>query len=104
MNILSDDATTYRLAVDLMERGLYREAVGQLEPLAERFPDRSVRELLGRAYVNRARLAKGEAIFRALVDEYPDDPYLHEVLARVLRRRSRHDEADTHQRLAAALG
>jgi predicted Zn-dependent protease len=98
-----DDADAYRFAVDLVRQGLYREAVELLEPLAARHGDRSVRELLARAYFMRAQLAKAEELFRGLVDDHPDDAFLREALARTVRRRSRHAEADGHARVALAL-
>jgi cytochrome c-type biogenesis protein CcmH/NrfG len=99
-----DDADAYRFAVDLVRQGLYREAVELLEPLAGRHGDRSVRELLARAYFMRAQLAKAEELFRGLVDDHPDDAFLREALARTVRRRSGHAEADGHARVALALG
>ena len=99
-----DDADTYRFAVDLTREGMYAQAVQLLEPLAEREPDRSVRELLARAYFMRAQLAKAEALFRELVDEAPDDAFLREAIVRTLERRSRPGEAAAHRRVAEALG
>lgn len=99
-----DDAATYRFAVDLVRQRMYREAVDLLEPLAEREPGRSVRELLARAYYARAQLVKAEHLFRGLVEDHPDDRFLHEALARTLQRQGRHAEAEGPRRLAAALG
>lgn len=99
-----DDADTYRFAVDLVREGMYAQAVALLEPLADRLPDRSVRELLARAYFMRAQLAKAEDLFRDLVEECPDDAFLREALARTLERRSRRGEAAQQRRVAAALG
>ncbi|MGF1648811.1 MAG: tol-pal system YbgF family protein [Kineosporiaceae bacterium] len=98
-----DDADAYRFAVDLVRQGLYGEAVELLEPLAVRHPDRCVRELLARAYFMRAQLAKAEELFRGLVEDHPDDAFLREALARTVRRRSGHAEADAHDRVARAL-
>jgi Flp pilus assembly protein TadD len=98
-----DDADAYRFAVDLVRQGLYREAVDLLEPLADRHPDRCVRELLARSYFMRAQLAKAEDLFRGLVEDHPDDAFLREALARTVRRRSRHAEAAAHHRVALAL-
>lgn len=98
-----DDADTYRFAVDLVREGMYGQAVTLLEPLAGRVGDRSVRELLARAYFMRAQLTKAEVLFRGLVEQHPDDRFLREALARTLQRQSRHTEADAHRKVALAL-
>jgi Flp pilus assembly protein TadD len=98
-----DGADAYRFSVDLVRQRRYRDAVELLEPLAARHPDHSVRELLARAYFGRAQLAKAEELFRGLVADRPDDAFLREALARTVRRRSRHAEADGHERVALAL-
>ncbi len=99
-----DDVQTFRFAADLATQGQWGEVVSLLEPLRARGSERCVRELLGRAYFARAQLARAEAVFRALVEEFPDDAYAREALARTLARLSRHGEAATQRRLVAALG
>lgn len=98
-----DDVQAFRFAGDLVTQGEYARAVKLLEPLAARLVETSVRELLGRAYYGRAQLGPAERVFRALTEDFPDDPYAHHALARTLARQSRHDEAAAHRRLAGAL-
>jgi len=98
-----DDVETYRFAQDLVTQGEFSRAVTLLEALAKRLDEECVRELLGRAYYGRAQLRPAERVFRALIEDFPDDPYAHHALARTLARQSRHAEARAHRRLAQAM-
>jgi hypothetical protein len=51
-----------------------------------------------------AQLGRAERELRTIVAENPADAYAHLLLGRTLQRQSRHDEAGTHLRLAAAMG
>lgn len=80
-------------------------AVRELEPLVAEQPDAdAIRLLLARAYYHSAQLGRAEQELRELVERTPSDGYAHLLLGRTLQRRSRHDEAAPHLRLAAALG
>jgi len=61
-------------------------------------------ELLARAYFGSAQLGRAESVLRALVEERPDDGYLHLLLGRTLQRQRRHDDARRHLTLAQVLG
>ena len=61
-------------------------------------------ELLARAYLGSAQLARAEGVLRRLVELAPADAWARFALARALERRARADEAATHRRIAAALG
>lgn len=65
---------------------------------------RSARELLARAYFHAAQLGRAETAARSLLDDDPTNEYAALLLARTLRRCSRHDEADRATRVASALG
>ncbi|GAA3923904.1 tetratricopeptide repeat protein [Actinomadura viridis] len=81
------------------------EAARILEPLAEEQPgNRTVIELLGRAYFHSAQLSRAEETFRRLVDLDPCNAWAHEVLARTLERQSRPGEAEPFRKLALAMG
>lgn len=80
-------------------------AARELESLAVEQPEAgAVRLLLARAYYHSAQLGRAERELRALLERTPSDGYAHLLLGRTLQRRSRHDEAGPHLRLAAALG
>jgi Flp pilus assembly protein TadD len=64
----------------------------------------ALRTTLARAYFGSAQLGRAEAVLRELVDESPDDGYLHLLLGRTLQRQRRHDDARRHLTLAAVLG
>jgi Flp pilus assembly protein TadD len=75
-----------------------------LAPVAEREPtNKTVLELLGRAYFHSAQLRRAEATFRRLVELDPVDSWAHVALARSLERQGRDDEANPHRRLHAAM-
>jgi Flp pilus assembly protein TadD len=60
--------------------------------------------LLARAYFGSAQLGRAETVLRRLVDDAPDDGYLHLLLGRTLQRQARHDDARGHLALAEVLG
>jgi Flp pilus assembly protein TadD len=60
--------------------------------------------LLARAYFGSAQLGRAETVLRRLVEEMPDDGYLHLLLGRTLQRQARHDDARRHLVLAEVLG
>jgi Flp pilus assembly protein TadD len=75
-----------------------------LAPVAEAEPtNRTVLELLGRAYFHSAQLRRAEATFRRLVELDPVDSWAHAALARALERQGREGEAGPHRRLHAAM-
>lgn len=63
-----------------------------------------LRLMLARAYFGSAQLGRAEATLRRLVEEAPDDGYLHLLLGRTLQRQARHDDARPHLALAEVLG
>ncbi len=93
-----------READDLVRQGRSGDALTLLQPLLSDEPDsRSVLELAGRAYFRTAQLDRAERAFTRLVELDPTDAYARFVLGRVCERRSRHDEARAHFRVAVAL-
>lgn len=94
----------YRAAVAAFERRDYGEAVRLLtEVLVAEPSNLSVLELRARAHFHRASLAPAEADARAILDRCPTDEYANILLARVLERQSRHDEAMGVRRVLAAI-
>ena len=63
-----------------------------------------LRTLLARAYFGSAQLGRAEAVVRGLVEDAPDDGYLHLLLGRTLQRQSQHEQARRHLALAQVLG
>jgi hypothetical protein len=63
-----------------------------------------LRLMLARAYFGSAQLGRAETTLRRLVEEVPDDGYLHLLLGRTLQRQGRHDDARGHLALAEVLG
>ena len=95
---------TYARAQLWFELGDPTEAARLLAPLAEQDPpNKSLLELLGRAYFHSAQLRRAEATFRALIDLDPCDDWAHIALARALERQARDDEANRHRRLHSAM-
>ncbi|MFB4311103.1 tetratricopeptide repeat protein [Actinomadura sp. GTD37] len=83
----------------------YAGAARLLAPIAAENPgNRSVVELLGRAYFHSAQLGRAEATLRGLVELDPCNGWAHEALARTLERRGRADEAAVFRKLAKAMG
>ena len=87
-----------------MELGDPIYAAKILEPAAaEESENRSLLELLGRAYFHSAQLTKAERTFRRIIELDPVDHWAHIALARTLERQSRHDEASTYRRMYAVM-
>ena len=92
------------VGMDLLETGNPAQAAVRLEKARAGAPNKaSIREGLGRAYFDLARLNEAEAEFRAVVEIAPTNDYAHFCLARVLERRGRFDEAALHRKLAQAM-
>jgi Flp pilus assembly protein TadD len=77
---------------------------GTGEPGATLHGTSELRLMLARAYFGSAQLGRAEATLRRLVEEAPDDGYLHLLLGRTLQRQARHDDARPHLALAEVLG
>ena len=99
------------LAEGLSDRGdhlgaanSYAELVAEAEHEDVGHGTTALRTSLARAYFGSAQLGRAEAVLRELVDESPDDGYLHLLLGRTLQRQRRHDEARRHLSLASILG
>jgi Flp pilus assembly protein TadD len=98
-------ADRWERAGDLFDAGDHIAAARELERLdAEEPATGAVTLLLARAYYHSAQLGRAERTLRDLLDDAPADGYAHLLLGRTLQRRSRHDEAAPHLRLAAAMG
>ncbi|WP_405877761.1 tetratricopeptide repeat protein [Streptomyces sp. NBC_01136] len=86
------DARDYAVAARILS-GLVDEVPEQVGP----------RLLLARAYYHSAQLRRAEAELRALVELDPVEHYARLMLGRTLQRQGRHDEAESHLRIASAL-
>lgn len=73
------------------------------ELVAEEPDDVALRLLLARAYYHSAQLRRAEAELREVIARDPVEHYARLMLGRTLQRQSRHDEAGTHLRIAAAM-
>lgn len=94
----------YRLAEVYLEAGDPLEALRLLEPLADELRTQAGGQLLlGRVYYHTAQLARAQEALERAVEMAPTDAYARFALGRTLQRRSRHDEAKVHFRVAAAL-
>jgi Flp pilus assembly protein TadD len=94
----------YRLAEVYLDAGDPLEALSLLEPLAHELRRHAGGQLLlGRAYYHSAQLARAQDALERAVEMAPTDAYARLVLGRTLQRRSRHEEARVHLRVAAAL-
>lgn len=81
------------------------ELVTEVQDTTEVLHDSTeLRVLLARAYFGSAQLGRAESALRDLVEERPDDGYLHLLLGRTLQRQRRHDDARRHLTLAQVLG
>lgn len=97
-------AMQYALGERYLAERNYRAAIRELTQVVEQSPDEvGVRMLLARAYYHAALLAPAEEQLRAVLDRDPTESYARLMLARTLERASRHEEAGTHRRIAAAL-
>jgi predicted Zn-dependent protease len=99
-----DAVERYRQAERLLSSRNPHAALTVLEPLVADEPDTvAVLVLAARANFDCARLEQAEALFRRVVELDPTNHYAHAGLGRTLQRRSRHQEALVHLRLATAL-
>jgi Flp pilus assembly protein TadD len=95
---------TFRRGRHSFHLGDYIGAAKILATVAEAEPtNRTVLELLGRAYFHSAQLRRAEATFRRLIELDPVDSWAHAALARSLERQGREEEAGPHRRLHAAM-
>lgn len=82
----------------------YAGAARVLGGLVDEVPEQTgPRLLLARAYYHSAQLRRAETELRALVERDPVEHYARLMLGRTLERQSRHEEAERHLRIAAAL-
>jgi len=82
----------------------YRTAVERFERVLAAHPDHTdAREYLARAYFQRASLPLAEREARTILESDPTNEYVTLLLARVLERQSRHDEAAGVRRVLVAL-
>jgi Flp pilus assembly protein TadD len=94
----------YRLAGLHLDIGDPLEALTLLEPMADELREHAAGQLLlGRAYYHSAQLGKAQETLARAVALAPTDAYARFALGRTLQRRSRHEEARVHFRIAAAL-
>ena len=101
---LSDPASAYRLAWDLLAQRAPREALELLDAaLTSDEHNYGLRTLRAWAYLVQARLGPAEAELRWLVETDPSDVWARHALGRSLERQSRYADALPHLRLAAAM-
>jgi predicted Zn-dependent protease len=82
----------------------YAGAARVLGGLVDEVPEQTgPRLLLARAYYHSAQLHRAETELRALVERDPVEHYARLMLGRTLQRQGRHDEAESHLRIASAL-
>ncbi|PBC59801.1 hypothetical protein BKI49_32840 [Streptomyces sp. Tue6028] len=82
----------------------YAAAARILSGLVEEVPEQvGPRLLLARSYYHSAQLRRAETELRALVELDPVEHYARLMLGRTLERQGRHDEAESHMRIASAL-
>ena len=99
-----EETERYRLAEAYLEAGGPLEALRLLEPMTDELRTHAGGQLLlGRAFYHSAQLARAQEALERVVEMAPTDAYARFVLGRTLQRRSRHDEARVHFRVAAAL-
>lgn len=97
--------TRYDRATFFFDGGEYIAAARELADIVADNPESTnARILLARAYYHSAQLGRAERELRTIVADNPVDAYARLLLGRTLQRRSRHDEAGTHLRLAGAMG
>jgi Flp pilus assembly protein TadD len=99
-----DAVERYRQAERLLTDRNPHAALTVVEPLVEQEPDAvAVLLVAARASFDSARLEQAETYFRRVVELDPTHHYAHAGLGRTLQRRSRHQEALPHLRIATAL-
>ncbi|WP_208640923.1 tetratricopeptide repeat protein [Streptomyces carpinensis] len=82
----------------------YAGAARVLVGLVEEVPEQTgPRLLLARAYYHSAQLRRAEAELRVIVERDPVEHYARLMLGRTLQRQGRHEEAETHMRIASAF-
>ena len=82
----------------------YRTAVQRFEKVLEAQPGHTdEREYLARTYYLRASLPLAEREARTILEADPTNEYVTLLLARVLERQSRHDEAAAVRKVLVAL-
>ncbi|MBK8445750.1 MAG: tetratricopeptide repeat protein [Micropruina sp.] len=82
----------------------YRDAIEGFEKVLVAQPGHTeAREYLARAYYLRASLAPAERAARTILQSDPTNEYVTLLLARILERQSRHDEAAGVRRMLVAL-
>ncbi|WP_406176434.1 tetratricopeptide repeat protein [Streptomyces sp. NBC_00996] len=82
----------------------YAAAARILGGLVEEVPEQvGPRLLLARSYYHSAQLRRAEAELRVLLELDPVEHYARLMLGRTLQRQGRHDEAESHIRIASAL-
>lgn len=97
-------ALRYDVAQQYFDSRDYRAAIRELVDIVAQTPEEvAPRLLLARAYFHAALLAPAERELGEVLDRDPTESYAHLLLARTLERRSRHDEAGKHRRIAAAM-
>jgi predicted Zn-dependent protease len=94
------------LRADLfLAMGQPAEAARILERVVAAEPENEAAvELIARAYFGSAQLGRAEQTLTRLVGLAPANGWARRALARTLERRSRHEEAVAHHRMADALG
>ncbi|WP_030249955.1 MULTISPECIES: tetratricopeptide repeat protein [unclassified Streptomyces] len=82
----------------------YAAAARVLGGLVEEVPEQTgPRLLLARSYYHSAQLWRAEAELRTIVERDPVEHYARLMLGRTLQRQGRHEEAESHLRIASAL-
>lgn len=103
-NESSEAYSLFRRGVAFLDGGHPAQAVMYLSRALRFEPRRnSIRETLGRAEFALGRYARAAELFRAVLDDAPDNDYAHYALARCLRLLGHGEEARGHLRLARAL-
>jgi hypothetical protein len=82
----------------------YAAAARVLVGLVEEVPEQTgPRLLLARSYYHSAQLHRAEGELRTIVERDPVEHYARLMLGRTLQRQNRHEEAESHLRIASAL-
>ncbi|GAA3824599.1 tetratricopeptide repeat protein [Streptomyces phyllanthi] len=82
----------------------YAASARVLSGLVDEVPEQTgPRLLLARAYYHSAQLRRAETELRVIVERDPVEHYARLMLGRTLQRQGRHEEAESHMRIASAL-
>ncbi|WP_416972194.1 DsbA family protein [Streptomyces sp. 4F14] len=101
---LPEEVLRLRWSESLLEQRDPLGALTLLQPLlGEHAEDLNVRRLAARGYFHSAQLSRAHDVLRQLVEDTPDDSYVHLMLGRTLQRMGRADEAAKHMKVAAAM-